>query len=328
MNQIKATQLLKLPVISVDDGSQAGTVSEVLYNPQHNKVDGLLVSGGGMFSGDKILLSEHISSIGEDAVMVASGESLIEKKDAPEQVQQTVQSNTFLTKTTVLAENGEELGSISDVAFTLPSGTVTQLEVSQGALHDTAQGRAIISPQHIKTIGEDALIVSSYTKHELEQQEATGGVAGMAKSASEKARQVTEQTGEKMQQTREDVTERIQQARENPENQRKAQQLKARGSGAMASIQETMQDAVERGKTIFNRAKQDVQQKAQEISEGTEEATKQQIVGQYLTKNVVSPDDQVVARRGEMLTHRLIERLKSMGLLQQVFRFTSPEPVI
>jgi len=67
------------PIVASDVGEKVGTVSDVLIDEQSGRVAGLVV-GGGLFGGERVLPFEEIQTMGRDAVVVRSRESVVDAK--------------------------------------------------------------------------------------------------------------------------------------------------------------------------------------------------------------------------------------------------------
>lgn len=239
----KATTLIGLPVMTLDSGKQVEKVTEPLYDPQGQKITGLLVEEGGWFKDAKVILFDDISSIGNDAVMIPSEQSIKKASDISETVSQIAKNDVYLTKNKIVTENGKELGTISDVFFDDRTGTVEAFEVSQG-LKDAGVGRKRVTTNQIKTVGEDALIVSGFTEVIIENQEAQGGVVKAAQTAAQKGKAAATSVKDTAQEKFSQAKDSAQAAAENPENQAKMESAKMHASQAGESAKTKVQDGM------------------------------------------------------------------------------------
>lgn len=64
------------------------------------------------------------------------------------------------------------------------------------------------------------------------------------------------------------------------------------------------------------------------LKENRLEKRKQNVVGLFLTKTILAPDDTILAERGEIITHKLLEQAEKFGLIAQVLKNTSYNPII
>ena len=78
----KAQELMGLPVLTVADGKHLGAISRLLVNREARSVVAVGI-GGGAFSHPRYLRFSQLSTIGTDAVMVAS-EAVMREGLAPE----------------------------------------------------------------------------------------------------------------------------------------------------------------------------------------------------------------------------------------------------
>lgn len=211
---IKATDVIGLKVITSQDGGKIEDVDDLLYAPDEGKVKALLIKTKGMFSAAKVILIEDVKEIGKDAVMVTSIDVLKKASDIPEKQANIAIKNDFLTKIKIMTEGGTELGSVSDIYFELPGGTVQEFELSKD------KKRFKISD--IVKIGKEAVIVKSATEAKVEEQEA-GGISGMIKktidTVKEQAPKVLDQVKEKTQQVTNTVKEKSEEVKNNPKTQ-------------------------------------------------------------------------------------------------------------
>jgi uncharacterized protein YrrD len=53
----------------------------------------------------------------------------------------------------------------------------------------------------------------------------------------------------------------------------------------------------------------------------------EEVVGQYLTKNVLDKKDAMIGKRGEMITHSMLQKAKKSGVMEQVTSYASVEPM-
>ena len=67
----KSQELMGLPVLTVAEGKHLGPISRLLVRPETRSVEAVGI-GGGAFSHPSYLRFSQLSSIGDDAVMVAS----------------------------------------------------------------------------------------------------------------------------------------------------------------------------------------------------------------------------------------------------------------
>jgi uncharacterized protein YrrD len=70
-----------------------------------------------------------------------------------------------------------------------------------------------------------------------------------------------------------------------------------------------------------------VRQKLTDSKEKVEEERKNGALGRYLTINLIGPNDQIIAARGDLVTHEILDQAENSGMLAQVLSNVSEEPV-
>lgn len=54
------------------------------------------------------------------------------------------------------------------------------------------------------------------------------------------------------------------------------------------------------------------------VSEKMDEVRIKDALGKYLTVNILSQNDELIAKRGDIITHHIIEKAKTEGMLEKV----------
>lgn len=55
-------------------------------------------------------------------------------------------------------------------------------------------------------------------------------------------------------------------------------------------------------------------------------ASEIEVLGKYLTKTLLTPDERIIARKGELITEKLLAEAKKAGLLRELLTHTSSTP--
>jgi uncharacterized protein YrrD len=160
----KAQELMGLPVLTVAEGKHLGSISRLLVNRETRSVVAVGI-GGGAFSHPSYLRFSQLSTIGADAVMVAS-EAVLREGLPPEEVGGL---DSSLLGRPVVTEQGQKLGEI--VGFTANTGTgrIEGFRVRPDAvgLARVAEFIHLAKPEVVElpdalvvSLGDSALIVS------------------------------------------------------------------------------------------------------------------------------------------------------------------------
>jgi sporulation protein YlmC with PRC-barrel domain len=111
-----AQQLMGLPVLTIAEGRNLGSISRLLIRRETRSLEAVGI-GGGAFSHPSYLRYSQLSTIGTDAVMVAS-EAVLKEGLPPEE---TRELDSSLLGRSVMTERGEKLGEVA--GFTANTGT-------------------------------------------------------------------------------------------------------------------------------------------------------------------------------------------------------------
>lgn len=289
--------------MTIAQGKKLSTIEDVIYDPQQNRVKALLVDKGGWFADAKIILIHDATSIGEDAVMIEDENKIKKAEEVKDGVAAVAKDDNYLTKTKVIAEDGKELGKVSDIYFDTNTGDVEEFEVSQGFMKNMQSGKKKFKVAEIVSVGKDATIVKSYTEEKFEEQGQQQGVQGAVNKTRQKAtsRETKDSINNFMDRTHDKLQELGQKAKD------KVEEVKT-----SSKTQETLGS---------------VNEKVREGKDRIKEQRKQDALGKYLTVNIISPADKMIARRGDIVTHDLIGQAETVGVLDKVLNNTSSEPL-
>lgn len=211
MNNVSGKSVIGLKVVSVEDGSVVGTVKELIYNPQRQLIEAILLKKPSVFSRQRYILSRDIHSFGEDAVMVPDRSVSMNSKEVGEIINVTASDN-YLDRNKILTDEGKALGSVSDILFNSKTAVVDHIEVSQGTFKNIASGKKSVSATDLVTIGKNAVVVKNYTEHKFEEQAKEQAVTGLINDTAEKtaaAKDSVASTSKKLASTTKETTEEL-----------------------------------------------------------------------------------------------------------------------
>lgn len=307
---VRTSDVIGTKIVSVKEGKKIDTVDDVIYDPKDNRIKALLVSEGGLFASAKILMIEDVKSVGEDAVVIESEHSIKDAKEVPENVSQIAKESTNLTETKIITETGNELGKVTDLLFDPQSGEVAEFEVSQGGLKDVREGKKRIRISDIITIGEDATIVKGATEKKVESQ--TGGLTEAASTGADRLR---EGSSDLLHQAKIGLQDASDRAQDRVSDYREEHKTDESLDHAKTRTQSTLTDLSEK-----------IKAKVSHLTHDFEDRRREDVVGKYLTKNILSREDQLIARKGQIITHELLLQAESNGIVDQVLTNVSDSP--
>ena len=300
---IKGNSVINLPVITVDNGKKLSRIKDLIYDAKNNQLKALLIDEGGWFSGAKVIPYANIERIGKDAVIIKSENMIRKASEFGEKLSHIGDNEKYLTKTRIITESGSDLGKVSDLIFDDQTGKVMEFEVSRG-LKDFKSGKKRVRIEDIVTIGKDATVVRAYTEDRFEEQARQQGLRGAfnkSRSGVEKTLRQVKEKGRQTIYTTRDETDGRQEATDPARTQNPVSDIKTGAAGLIGKAG----------------------QKAREIQDSITEERKKDAVGKYLKVNILSPDDEVIAERGEMVTNELIEKAQDYGLLNKIINNVS-----
>ncbi len=156
----RAMDVLGLPVITLSTGEEIGTVNDILCDMEWRRL-GVVVRDGSWFHSGAYIPSGKIFAVGGDFLTV-------EGKDAITSMQKLNKQDTIgfvtgkqkLKGKPVLTRDGDFLGSVEDVYFSLDWEKLVACELSQGWIVDLTEGRKRLPITPALVLGKKSLIVS------------------------------------------------------------------------------------------------------------------------------------------------------------------------
>ena len=302
---VSATSIINHKIFALDSGKEIGTVKDIIFNHQENRVMALMTDKGGIFTQSKLILMDDIQSIGKDAVIVPIEQ--LEKKlnEVDETIVAIVKQNQYLDKTNIVTENGDKLGQITDIFFDDQTGLVQEFEVSGGILKTATSGKKVIKIEDIVTIGHDVTIVRSIVEEKIEHQSENQGIQGALHDAGTKSGDIFTTVKEKAIK----IKEKIQDPETQHHMRRKLEDLK---ESVTNSVQQKTEQIID---------------KKDEKLAAIESSTEESAIGKYVSINVLTNSDLFIAHRGDIVTHELLHLARENDVLNQVLDNISNEPV-
>jgi len=191
---------ISLPVISVSEGQQLGSVKGLVVDPEKKEVIAFIIDQKGWFKENKIIPFNRVRSIGENAITVDKSGTAEKPANLP-QILKLIKTPTSLINSKVVTVTGTNLGHIAEYWFH-PTGQITKLELNGGLLEGLFKGKASLPAHEIITIGKDVIIVKEGAENRLESTERPlQNTVKEFKSVTTKAWETTVSTSQKLGQT-------------------------------------------------------------------------------------------------------------------------------
>ncbi|MED0655986.1 PRC-barrel domain-containing protein [Anoxybacillus ayderensis] len=160
-----STQVIGLPVISIQNGVQLGQVKSLVLNPEKGTVDFLIVDQENWEISMKAIPFRNVIGIGEFAVTVEEERAVLDLNVIPI-ANELVNKKISIKQAKVMTRKGQLLGEATEFYIDEETGQITGIEVQIG------NESRIIRADHVITYGKELLIV-----HEDAQQTVASDVS-------------------------------------------------------------------------------------------------------------------------------------------------------
>lgn len=151
----RATELMGLPVVTLDRAAAVGEIRDVLFDPSRSRVVALTVRGRGLLSPPLIglLPASAVRAIGRDAVMIGSDDALVREREG---MASALDDQVEVLGKEVVTDAGATLGVVVDVVLEIQGGeaVVVGCEVER-----TAEQRVILPLPAGMSLTADTLVV-------------------------------------------------------------------------------------------------------------------------------------------------------------------------
>ncbi len=157
---------LSLPIISLSEGQHIGYVKNLVLNSKSKSLAALVVDPKGFFKEQRIIPYSKVISVGDDAITIDKG-SYVEKSTNLPEMLELLKEKSNLIGSKVVTETGKTLGIIEEYHIDPENGQIMQIEISGGKIEGFFNGKALLSAEHIVTIGQDIIIVQKGSEADL-----------------------------------------------------------------------------------------------------------------------------------------------------------------
>ncbi|MBF7082681.1 PRC-barrel domain-containing protein [Desulfallas sp. Bu1-1] len=190
----KSKQFASMPVISLEEGKQVGTIKGLVINPGEKRVAALIVEQKGLFNDQKFVTYSKIRSVGEDAVTIHRG-AFVQKGDNLPEIISLVKDKCKINGARIVTESGTLLGIVDDYYVDLTSGELVGMEFSGGYISGIFSGTAFLDIEHVLTIGKEMIVCSDEAVEKAVKLD--GGLQDKLRSVKESTGQLWESTIQK-----------------------------------------------------------------------------------------------------------------------------------
>lgn len=156
----KSKRFEGMPVISLAEGQQIGTVKGMVVNPASKEVAALIIEQKGWFSEQKFVPYNKVRSVGSDAITIDQSNN-VEKGTSLPEIVRLLKDKTEVVSTKVVSEEGTELGYVEEFFVDLETGQICGLEISGKFLSSVIKGKVFLDTSFVRTIGKEIIVTSN-----------------------------------------------------------------------------------------------------------------------------------------------------------------------
>jgi sporulation protein YlmC with PRC-barrel domain len=156
------SQLLKVPIMSLQSGGSLGTASEEIVDPRKLKVVAYRVSGP-RINEASILHTSDIREVGPLGFIVDSTDEIMVLDDSLVRLNEVIDFHFQLIGKQVVDDTKKKLGKVIEYAVESESFLIQKLHVSQNILKNVKNSNLIIHRSQIVEISDKTIIVRSAT---------------------------------------------------------------------------------------------------------------------------------------------------------------------
>ncbi|NPV09067.1 MAG: hypothetical protein HPY83_14020 [Anaerolineae bacterium] len=151
--------LLGQPVITLSSGRRVGSIQEILYDADENRVTAIILSKPPVAGSAKAVTADHIRLFGVHVTLIDSDEAISTLSEDPA-TRSSVKAGTDVIRTQVITTEGRKLGEISDIALDA-SGKILGYRLSHNLIRDAFRGKTFIPVSALFAVGDDAILVEA-----------------------------------------------------------------------------------------------------------------------------------------------------------------------
>ncbi len=160
-----STELKELPIISIAQGEEFGTVKDLIVDPEAKAVVALVIADRTWYEGAKVISFSDVDSIGDYAITTENTEAVVELTSTPELID-LLKREIRVVGARVITRGGRLVGTVAEFSLDCETGAVLGLELSEDSDIPSSEERVVPSAA-IVTIGRDVIIVNDEVDGEL-----------------------------------------------------------------------------------------------------------------------------------------------------------------
>ncbi|MDD4766583.1 MAG: PRC-barrel domain-containing protein [Desulfotomaculaceae bacterium] len=156
----KSKRFASMPVFSLEEGLQIGSVKEIVVDPAAKRIAALVIEQKGWFKEQRFIPYHKVHSVGDDAITIEKTSGVQRAAGLPDIVR-LLKDKTKITGAKIVTESGNLLGFIDEYYVEVDTGNITGLEFSGNLINNVMKGRAFLDISYVRTIGREVVVVTN-----------------------------------------------------------------------------------------------------------------------------------------------------------------------
>ncbi len=156
----KSKELSGLPIIALHEGKEIGKIRELIIDPQKRQVVGFLIEDSEWFRNPKTLLYSSIKALGDDAVIVETGNAVSSLSQTNE-LESLLDQKVNIIDTRCISSEGRYMGRITEFLVDTKTGRISTFEITSPS---SSQKPIMMPVEGILTVASDFIITEEPEK--------------------------------------------------------------------------------------------------------------------------------------------------------------------
>lgn len=148
----KSLEIIGLPIISISDGQQIGSVKSLVINPEKGSIDFLTIEHEEWQVSVKAIPFKRVVGIGEYALTIESDHAVIDLNEIPI-ANQLVNKKIKINNTKMMTRKGELIGEVTEFYADEENGQILGMDLQ------LADKTVTLLASYVLTYGKDIIIV-------------------------------------------------------------------------------------------------------------------------------------------------------------------------
>lgn len=152
----KTSEIIGLPIISIQDATERGTVKDIIINDSKGAIDYIVVEEGIKLQGTNVIASKQVIGIGEYALTIENADAIIDINTVDDAMEMA-QKNVPVRGTRVLSKKGRLIGESGD--YYVDENKMCLIAAIEFINSNTKELVSLIPRSKVITFGKDYIVV-------------------------------------------------------------------------------------------------------------------------------------------------------------------------